>query len=42
MERRLNDVEAERTEEVSHLREENVAISQQLNQLNYLVSKLKN
>ena len=39
--RQINDLEAERNEEISRLRQDNSDLSQQTNHLNYLISKLK-
>jgi hypothetical protein len=41
MERKISGLESESYEEVNRLREDNASISQQMNQLNFLVSKLK-
>lgn len=41
MERKINDIESEKFDELNRLREDNNAMSQQINQLNFLISKLK-
>ena len=41
MERKISGLESESYDEVNRLREDNASISQQVNQLNFLVSKMK-
>jgi chromosome segregation ATPase len=41
MERKINGLESESYDEVNRLREDNASISPEVNQLNFLVSKLK-
>lgn len=40
--RQIQEIESEKCDEINNLRQDNAEMSQQLNHLNHLVSKLKN